>query len=40
MVSYQRKDEIGYTFDLQDLRLNNQSFTGLTAVAQSGVVDA
>lgn len=40
MVSYQRKDEIGYTFDLQDLRLNNESFTGLTAVRRGGAGEA
>ena len=32
VISYQRSDEIGYTFDLQDMRLNNHSYTGLTAV--------
>ncbi|KAK8815002.1 hypothetical protein WA556_007039 [Blastocystis sp. ATCC 50177/Nand II] len=37
VVSYQRKDEIGYTFDLLDLRLNNQSFTGLTALGLNRV---
>lgn len=32
VISHQREDEIGYTFDLQDMRLNNHSYTGLTAV--------
>ena len=39
-MSYQRKDEIGYPFDLLDLRLNNQSFTGLTAVRRGGASEA
>ena len=30
--STQRPNEIGYTFDLQDMRLNNDSYTGMTAV--------
>ena len=38
VVGHQRRDEIGYTFDLQDLRLNNESFTGLTALGLNRVV--
>ena len=33
VIAYQREKEVGYTFDLQDLLLNNRSYTGFTAVS-------
>ncbi|KAK8828253.1 hypothetical protein WA538_002765 [Blastocystis sp. DL] len=36
--STQRPNEIGYTFDLQDMRLNNDSYTGMTALGFNRVV--
>lgn len=32
VISKQRVGEVGYTFDVQDLLLNHESFTGMTAV--------
>lgn len=36
VLSKQRVNEVGYSFDVQDLLLNHESFTGMTAVGGFG----
>lgn len=35
VTSKQRINEVGYSFDVQDLLLNHESFTGMTAVGEN-----